>query len=271
MKVESKVIVVTGAGNGIGRELVLELLRRGARVAAVDINETALQETFELVGSQKDRLSTHIVNIADRAAVEALPAAVIAAHGSVDGLINNAGIIQRFVRFNDLPYEEIDRMVNVNFYGTVYVTKTFLPHLLNRPEAHIVNIASMGAFLPVPGQTLYGASKAATKLLTEGLYSELLETNVRVTVVFPGAIATNIAANSGVTIKASPETSQKQGMKTIDPQDAARQIIDGMESDKFRVLVGSDAKLMDFFARLSPRRATRFIYNQMGSLLSKTP
>jgi short-subunit dehydrogenase len=265
MKVESKVIVVTGAGSGIGRELALQLLKKGARVAAVDISEKALREITELAGDLKERLSTHVVNIADQVAVEKLPEAVMAAHGQVDGLINNAGIIQPFVRFADLPYTDIERMINVNFYGTIYMTKSFLQHFLNRPEAHVVNIASMGAFLPVPGQTMYGASKAATKLLTEGLYTELLHTNVRVTIVFPGAIATNIMHNSGVELKGMDANSSK--MKTILPQDAARQIISGMEGNKFRVLVGSDARFMDFLYRLAPRRAAEFIASQMGALL----
>ena len=106
------------------------------------------------------------------------------------------------MRLNDLDYAAIDRVFDVNWRGTLYMTKTFLPLLLARPEAHIVNVSSMGGFLPVPGQTIYGASKAAVKLLTEGLHSELAGTNVRVTVVFPGAVATNITANSGVDIAA---------------------------------------------------------------------
>lgn len=265
MKVESKVIVVTGAGSGIGRELALQLLKKSARIAAVDLSEKALQETVELAGDLKQRLSTHVINIADRASVEKLPEAVMAEHGQVDGLINNAGIIQPFVRFADLPYADIERMINVNFYGTIFMTKTFLPYFLKRPEAHVVNIASMGAFLPVPGQTLYGASKAATKLFTEGLYTELLHTNVHVTVVFPGAIATNIMNNSGVELKGVDANSSK--MKTLLPQEAARQIISGMEANKFRVLVGSDARFMDFLYRLAPKRAAEFIASQMGSLL----
>lgn len=268
MKVDGKVIVVTGAGNGIGRELVLLLLNKGARIAAVDISESGLQETAALAGSQKEGISTHVVDITDRNAVEKLPDAVFAAHGHVDGLINCAGIIQRFIKFKDLPYADIERMMNVNFYGTIYMTKAFLPHLLSRPEAHVVNIASMGAFLPVPGQTLYGASKAATKLFTEGLYSELIDTNVHVTVVFPGAIGTNIAANSGVKIEMS-ESTAKNAMKTTPPRVAAEEIVKGIERNSFRVLVGSDAKMMDFLYRLMPKRATKFIYDQMGSLLNQ--
>jgi NAD(P)-dependent dehydrogenase (short-subunit alcohol dehydrogenase family) len=192
MKVKEKVIVVTGGGSGMGRELVLLLLQKGARIAAVDINPDTLQETVSLALNSKDRVSTHVTNITDKNAVEALPDQVIAAHGAVDGLINNAGIIQPFVRINDQDYDAINRVLNVNLYGLIYMTKAFLPYLLKRPEAHIVNTSSMGGFLPVPGQTIYGASKAAVKLLTEGLNSELLDTSVRVTVVFPGAIATNI-------------------------------------------------------------------------------
>jgi len=268
MKVQGKTIVVTGAGSGMGRELTLLLLRMGARVAALDINETSLKETAALAGEGQGRLSTHLVNITEREAVLALPEAVIAAHGAVDGIINNAGIIQPFVRVNELPFKDIERVMNVNFWGVMNMIKAFLPHLLQRPEGHIVNISSMGGFLPVPGQSIYGASKAAVKLLTEALHSELLPTNVRVTVVFPGAIATNITANSGVSIN-RPAGAESSGMKTLPAAKAAEIIIDGMEKNKYRVLVGSDAKTMDALSRLVPERAAKLIYSKMGALLGE--
>jgi len=267
MEVLNKVFVVTGGGNGIGRELVLGLLKRGAKVAAVDISEKGLQETLSLAGPLKDKMSTHIVNITDRKAVEALPERVITAHGAVDGLINNAGIIQPFVRLNDLTYDQIDRTMNVNFNGMLYMTKTFLPYLLKRPEAHIVNVSSMGGFLPVPGQTLYGASKAAVKLLTEGLRSELLDTNVHVTVVFPGAIATNITVNSGIMTQEEVSKMDTGKMRMTLPADAARIILDGVEKNKYHVFAGSDAKMMDFLTRVAPKGASNFIYSRMKSLL----
>lgn len=270
MKVQNKVIVVTGGGNGIGRELVLNLLSRGARVAAVDINESALQETIKLAGDKKDKLSTHVVNITDKAAVESLPEQIISRHGAVDGIINNAGIIQPFVRVYDLDYAAIERVMNVNFYGALYMTKAFLPHLLKRPEAHVANTSSMGGFLPVPGQSIYGAAKAAVKLLTEGLHSELAHTNVGVTVIFPGAIGTNIAVNSGVgdSLKMDAST-QQRAIRVLQPSKAAEIIIDAIEKNKYRVLVGSDAKFMDFIYRLNPQRAANFIFKQMQSLLPK--
>ncbi|HSM57572.1 MAG TPA: SDR family NAD(P)-dependent oxidoreductase [Candidatus Sulfomarinibacteraceae bacterium] len=269
MKLANKVLVVTGGGSGIGRELVLQLLAKGSRVAAVDISESSLQETTELVGSMRDRLSTHVVNIAEKEAVEQLPEQVIAAHGTVDGVINNAGIIQPFVRVGELDYASIERVMNVNFYGTLYMTKAFLPHLQERPEAHIVNVSSMGGFLPVPGQTVYGASKAAVKLFTEGLRSELLDTNVQVTIVFPGAIGTNIAENSGLgrELQAEDGDGEESSFKPLPADKAAEIIIAGIEKDKYRVLVGSDARMMDFLYRLHPKFAANLIYKRMRSLL----
>lgn len=268
MNVKDKVILVTGGGSGIGRALVLELLSRGAAVAAVDINESALQETGQLAGEARVRLTTHIADITDRTAVEALPEQVVASHGAVDGIINNAGIIQPFLRVKDLDYSAIDRVMKVNFFGTVNVTKTFLPHLLERPEAHITNISSMGAYAPVPGQTIYGAAKAAVKLFTEGLHSELMDTNIGVTVIFQGATATNIAENSGLTQVPGGEAEKTQeSFNPMSAEDAAKQIIDAIESDSYQAYVGSDAKFMGFLSRLSPKRAAKTIFNNMRSLL----
>ena len=185
--------------------------------------------------------------------------------GQIDGIINNAGIIQPFVKVNDLTFEQVERVINVNFYGCVNVTKAFLPHLLERPEAHVVNISSMGGFLPVPGQSIYGAAKAAVKLFTEGLYAELKETPVRVSVVFPGAIATNITTNSVIEMpKVSGDASS---MATMPAKEAARIILQGMETNQYRILVGSDSKFMDFLCRLAPEYATNFIAKKMKALL----
>ena len=125
----------------------------------------------------------------------------------------------------------------------------------------------MGGFFPFPGQTLYGASKAAVKILTEGLYSELLETNVNVTVVFPGAIATDITKNSGVNMDVSPEDAENSNLPMTTPQVAAETIVNGMEKNKFQVYIGNDAKMMNMFYKVAPARATRFIQGQMKGML----
>lgn len=270
MNYQNKVIVITGGGNGMGWELVLNLLSKGGCVAAVDLNEAALQETATLAGDRRDRLSLHAVNITDRSAVAALPDQLIAMHGAVDCLINCAGIIQPFVRVNDLDFATIERVMNVNFYGTLNMVKAFLPHLLKRPEAHIANVSSMGGFLPVPGQTIYGASKAAVKLLTEGLHAELRNTNVKVSIIFPGAIGTNIAANSGVDAASMAEKNsgaQQRSIKPLSPKEAAEQIIAGIEAGHYQVFVGRDSRMMDLFYRISARHASGTIAKQMASLL----
>jgi len=266
MNVAGKVIVVTGGGNGIGRQVVLECVRRGARVAAVDISQEGLDVTVELAGAG-DRIAAFVVDITDRVAVDALPQQVEEALSSADGLINVAGIIQPFVRVVDLDLEAIERVIDVNFYGTIHMVKAFLPVLLERPQAHLANVSSMGGYLPVPGQTIYGATKAAVRLLTEGLYAELLETSVGVTLVFPGAVSTDITANSGVDVPGGAAAEGGASFPTTSAEDAGRMIVDGIEADKFHVFVGRDARLMNLANRLAPRRSTHLIQSKMKDLL----
>lgn len=266
MKVQGKVIVVTGAGGGIGGEVMKLLLARGAKVAAVDLRDEALQQLKQRLEAG-DTLSLHACDTADRDAVAALPGAVIEAHGQIDGLINCAGIVQPFVKIADLDYDAIERVMNVNFYGTLYMTKTFLPHLVARPEAYIMNVSSMGGFLPVPGQSIYGASKAAVKLMTEGLYAELLDTNVHVSVVFPGATATNITKNSGIAMP-SMRGGKTPSITMLPPSKVAELIVDGMEANKPQIFTGKDSKLMSRLYRLNPVYATKLITRQMRSLLN---
>lgn len=264
MQIAGKVFLLTGAGSGMGREMAHQLIAKGAKVAALDIHLPQLLETKEICSADETNFLLLEVDISNRAAVLALPDQVLAHFGHVDGIINNAGIIQPFVRVNELSFDAIERVMDVNFYGSVAVVKAFLPHLLVRPEAHIVNVSSMGGFLPVPGQSIYGASKAAIKLFSEGLYSELKETSVRVTVVFPGAIATNIKTNSGVEVPFSPGSS---GMVALPATDAARIILAGMENNQFHVFVGFDSKFMNILCRIAPEFATNFIRKKMKALL----
>ena len=184
---------------------------------------------------RRSRLSTHVVDITDRTAVQGLPAEVVAAHGAVDGLINNAGIIQPFVPVAELDDAAIERVLDVNLMGTLHMVRAFLPHLLSRPEAHLANVSSMGGFFPFPGQTMYGASKAAVRLLTEGLYAELLDTDVRVSVIFPGAVDTGISENSGVE---RPPGADAGRPADPSPAKAATIMIKGIEKNKLHIYVG---------------------------------
>ena len=266
MQIATQVFVVTGAGNGIGREVTLGLLARGARVAGVDLRPDGLAETARLAAAG-ERFSSHPADITDRTRVAGLPDEVLAHHGQVDGLVNVAGIIQQFVPFTELSYEEMERVLAVNLWGVLHTTKTFLPHLTVRPRACLVNVSSMGGLAPVPGQTIYGASKAAVKLFTEGVYAELIGSSVAVTTVFPGGVGTSIADNSGATIPGMDPDSELAANLTT-PEDAGRQIIEGIEKGSYRVVIGRDARMLDRLSRLAPRRATELVARKMAALLS---
>lgn len=267
MKVADTVWVVTGAGSGMGRELVLQLLARGALVAAVDLRAEGLRSLVDHAAAG-ERLSTHVLDITDEAAVAALPATVEAMHGRVDGLVNNAGIIQPFVGVGELDDATIRRVLDVNLMGTLHMVRAFLPVLRGRPEAHIANVSSMGGFFPFPGQTVYGASKAAVKLLTEGLYAELLDTRVHVTLIYPGAVETSITANSGVDQPMSPADGT---VPMTSASAAARTMIEGIERNRLHVFVGTDAKVMNLAVKLAPRTAIRFVQKQMAKRLAPQP
>lgn len=202
----------------------------------------------------------------DQQAIKALPEKVSASFGQVDGLVNNAGIIQPFIKISELTREQAEKVMDVNFWGVFDLTKAFLPELTKRPEAQIMKISSMGAYAPVPGQSVYRASKAAVKLFTEGLRSELMDTNIGVTVFFPGSVATNIAENSGLAVPAGSDEQSEQ-FKPMPAEDAAKQMVDAFESGKPRITVGKDATFMDRYSLLSPIGAANLIYEQMKSLL----
>lgn len=269
MKVNGKVLVVTGAGNGMGREVALELLRRGAKVAGLDLKHEWLEETKQLAGANAANFFGFDADITNRDRVFALPAEIESKVGKIDALVNVAGIIQPFVKINELELDSIDRVMRVNFFGPLNMIKAFLPGLISRPEAHILNVSSMGSFAPVPGQTLYGASKAGLNMLTEGLRSELKETSVSLTLVWPGAIGTNISANSGVSFGSGEltEAQKKAAARVVAPATAGKMMVDAIESKANRIYIGSDSKTMGLLTRLSPDFAANLIYKNMKSLL----
>lgn len=270
MQIKDKVFVVTGAGNGVGRELAMLLLARGARVACVDINPEALNETMRLIGIDQQRAVAFTTDITDDSMVAALPGKVIERFGAVDALINNAGIIHPFLHVDETSFEIVEKVMRVNFYGTLRMTKAFLPYLHMRPNAYIVNLSSAGALFPMPGETIYGASKAAVRLLTEGLRYELRTSGIRVMAVFPGGINTNIIHNSGVAVASSiDQLRARLAFLLLTPQAVAKKIITGLENNRTRLALGIDAVMMDLFCRISPRLAPRMIYRIIDSVLSR--
>lgn len=270
MDLKDKVIVITGAGNGVGRELAMQMLARGATVACVDVDSRGLEETLRIAGPQNGRISAYAADITDRTAVEALPDRIIERLGAVDALVNNAGIIHPFLPVEEIADTMIEKVMRVNFYGALYMTKAFLPYLHQRDHGYIVNISSAGALSPMPGEAIYGASKAAVRLMTEGLRYELRASGICVMAVFPGGIDTNIIDNSGVTTASSIERLRARlSFLLLTPQKVAKRIADGMQNNRTRLVLGVDANIMDFLGRISPRIAPRVLYRAIDAILSR--
>lgn len=264
MKIENKIFVVTGAGGGVGQALVLELLESGAAVAAVDVNPTSLDQVYSL-SNKHPKLSCHVIDLTEKTEVERLLEEVLDKHETVDAIINNAGIIQDFIAVDALSDEKIHQVMSVNFFGTLHMIRTFLPELKKRPEAYILNVSSMGGFLPVPGQTIYGASKAAVRMLSEGLDAELSDTNVHVSYVMPGGIQTNITKNSGLKDPKDMDGGIMMSLM-LKPEKAAHLILRAIKHNKLHNRIGKDSRFMYWLYKLSPRLAGQLIQKAMKNI-----
>jgi len=260
-----KVAVVTGAASGIGRSLAVNLGAKGCHLAISDVNQEGLQETATLVANPNVKITTHIVDVADRDQVYRYAEEVVEQHGKANIVINNAGVALGD-SIEDVSYEDFEWIVNINFWGVVYGTKAFLPHLKRESEAHIVNISSINGILTNPYNGPYCATKFAVRGFTETLRQELHGTSVGVTVVHPGGIKTDIVRNARFRKHANPNMSQEDLVAAYDEKvfkttadDAARTIISGIENNKQRVLIGGDAKFLDWLTRLFPVSATKYI------------
>lgn len=266
MKVDDKVVVITGGGNGIGREMVLQFLAKGARVVAVDVNPNALEETKALANKYATSIEVLVADVTNESAIESLPQQVIDKMGAVDILINNAGIMHNFYRFHELDTNIVQRVIDINMMGVIRMSRAFLPHLLKRPEGYLVNMSSMASYLPVAGQSIYSLTKAGVKLFTEVIQLELAESNVNALVVMPGNIDTGITAAAGVNIP-KELIGKKNAMNSTPPQKVAEKVIKAIEKNKKSLLVGVDAKMLHFLGRIAPNFAAKLVYSQTKTLV----
>lgn len=247
-----KVIVITGAGSGIGRALAQNLAAKGARLALSDVDEAGLAETVATLGNAKVRADR--LDVTDRDAMAAYAAAVVEEFGVVNAIINNAGVALTG-GVHDMSYADIEWIMNIDFWGVVNGTKEFLPHLIASGDGHIVNLSSLFGLLGIPGQSAYNAAKFAVRGFTESLRQEMLVARlpVQVTSVHPGGIKTAIARNArvaeGEDQAALADYFDRKLAKTP-PEKAAEIIVAGMQANKGRVLVGADAKFLNLFQLL---------------------
>jgi NAD(P)-dependent dehydrogenase (short-subunit alcohol dehydrogenase family) len=265
---KDKVVVITGAGSGIGRALAVRLTELGAHLALSDIDAKSVEETAELCAGHGRDIWTTRLDVTEREAVIDYAHDVRAFFSTVHQVYNNAGIAF-YGEVERQSFKEVERVLDVNFWGTVYMTKSFLPYLIASGDGHVVNVSSLFGLITYPGQSAYCASKFAVRGFTEALRQEMLLARypVRVTAVHPGGIKTGVARNAG----AAPGLDAAAIARAFDrrlalhtPEMAADTIVRGVHEQRARVLIGAEAKALDRLGRIAPAGAQRF-----GAVLSR--
>jgi short-subunit dehydrogenase len=270
---------ITGAANGIGRALAIELAARGCNLVLADRDGAALQAVASEIATttHSQKITTHVFDIGDAEAIEAFAKAAVAAHPSLNILINNAGVALMGT-FAEIDLAEMEWLININFWGVVRGTRAFLPHLSLQQQAHIVNLSSIFGIIAPPGQCSYAAAKFAVRGFSESLRHELQAANspVKLSVVHPGGIATHIARNSRI---GSGMTDNERRAKSIErfeaasktsPQQAALRIIKGIENDEPRILIGGDARMLDLLQRFRPATYWKVLSRRIERAAART-
>jgi short-subunit dehydrogenase len=259
-KFEGSAAAITGAASGIGRALALELAARGCDVALADLDSAGLESVAkEITAAHTRRVTIRTVDVADPQQIQDFAASAIAEFPSLNLLFNNAGVAL-LGHFDEFDQTQMTWLMDINFWGVVRGTRAFLTHLQSRPQAHIVNISSIFGIIAPAGQSAYAASKFAVRGFSEALRHELAanKSTVRLSVVHPGGVKTNIArqARTGTQLRESVSMSEVgdrfERLARTTPAAAAQRIIRGIERNEPRILIGSDAKLLDIIQRLKP-------------------
>jgi NAD(P)-dependent dehydrogenase (short-subunit alcohol dehydrogenase family) len=275
---QGKVAAITGAGSGMGRTLALSLGRRGCHLALSDVNEAGLAETVAATSAHGVKVTSKRVDVASREQVYVWADEVAREHGRCNLVFNNAGVALGST-IEGADYKDFEWIVGINFWGVVYGTKAFLPHLKASGEGHIVNMSSLFGLLSVPGQGTYNATKFAVRGFTEALREELDMTHspVSATCVHPGGIKTNIARDArfdrsmstlGV-VDAERGKRSFEKMFRVTAEEAAETILSGVERNARRVLIGSDAVALDLLQRFLPSSYQRLVVAGMRRTVSR--
>jgi NAD(P)-dependent dehydrogenase (short-subunit alcohol dehydrogenase family) len=260
MRFRDRHALITGAGSGIGAATARALARRGCNLVLADINETGLEATRVAIGDElgnrRPLVTTHRLDVGNADAIAGFPEVVARTHGKLDILMNNAGVTTGGT-FEQVPEQDFEWLININFWGVVRMTRAFLPMLHESDDARLVNVSSLYGLIAPPGQTAYSAAKFAVRGFSNALAQELAGTRIGVTVVHPGGVRTAIATSARVPAGAEPadiarEQKRYERLLRLAPETAADIILGAVERRKNRVLVGSDAKVVSVIERLFP-------------------
>lgn len=267
---KGKHVAITGVGSGIGHALAIALAKEGCNLSMNDIDGARLQSVIAECKQINPNIQTHheIFDVSVQEDMNRWAQASISSLGQIDLVINNAGVALGMVRVEELSKENFDWIMGINFWGMVYGTQAFLPHLRSRPESAIVNISSLFGLVGIAYQAAYCTTKFAIRGFTESLRMEMIKDapHLNIHTVHPGGVATNIANDSrqidGLSELGDPE--ETNSMLTLPPAKAADIIIDHIKRKKSRVIVGSDAKQGQLIQRIWPEKYTKMIWKQLN-------
>ncbi|MEQ9143181.1 MAG: SDR family NAD(P)-dependent oxidoreductase [Parvibaculaceae bacterium] len=266
-EIAGKVAVVTGAASGIGRATACLLAAEGARLAISDVDREGLEQTAEKIRAGGGEVTTYLVDVANKDAVYGLADQVASTFSGADIVVNNAGVAQ-VARIEELSYDDFEWVMDIDFWGMVYGTKAFLPQLQTKGRGHIVNVSSIFGLIAVPTQAAYNSAKFAIRGFTEALRLEFKGTEIQVSCVHPGGIKTNIVRNARF-LQSTAASEREEAVAGFDrlarttPEKAAQTIVKGIRKNKPRILIGFDARLVDWTQRLLPTRYG-FMFNRQA-------
>jgi NAD(P)-dependent dehydrogenase (short-subunit alcohol dehydrogenase family) len=262
--IRNKLAVVTGAASGIGRALALALAEQGAQLVLADVNQQGLGETAQLVSAAGGKAETYALDVSAREAVQDFADDVESKFGGADIIINNAGVTH-FSKIEDLSYQDFEWIMNIDFWGVVHGTKAFLPHLRRKQAGHIVNISSIFGIVSAPAQGAYNAAKFAVRGFTEALRLEMRGSNIQVSCVHPGGVKTGIMRTARFLQHVPANTRETlwtnfDALPIMPPSNAAAIIVKGIRKNKQRIIVGNDARMMDWIQRLMPTSYGKILF-----------
>lgn len=269
--VTGRVAVVTGAGSGIGRALARELSRRGARLAISDVDTDGLATTRAACEAAGIDVHAATLDVTDRDAVFAYADEVESYFGQVHLVINNAGVALAATA-TDQTMADIDRVMDVDWWGVAHGTQAFLPKLVASGDGALVNVSSIFGMIGVPGQSVYNAAKFAVRGYTEAIAQEAAMDGLPITVhcVHPGGILTNIARNAQVRgdwVDLQPAFDR---IAHTSPERCATVILDGVVRGRTRILVGLDAWALHLTQQLLGVRGLGLLRRTLQAAVDRT-
>jgi NAD(P)-dependent dehydrogenase (short-subunit alcohol dehydrogenase family) len=268
-QLRDNVAVVTGAASGIGRALALGLVEKGCHLALIDMDRDGLaQFVHELGESRGDRrVTTHVANVGERARMRDVAREVVEAHGAAHLLINSAGIAHE-AAFPQTSLEDWDRIIDANLWGVIHGCHFFMPHLAKVDRGHIVNLSSLLGIVAMPGQTGYCTTKFAVRGFSESLAEELRATSVGLTLVYPGAVATNIMKRAkGDDTELLQRLSEWYERNAVPPKRVADRIIRAIEKGTPRLRIAPEVFLGDILRRLMPLAGNKLMVDAVIRVL----